>query len=283
MATEEKPEFAFNKDGIFDKSFIPSQHIKGSNTEVYVIRLDDSVLEISRTSDNSNPLVVRLNGETIEAVEHNKKKKIEFENATGKHLLVVWNARAKNFVFSNFISKRGLAITIDGIPVQNTIADPIKNLDEGKIALWGFIGLITLKTILAYLLGSALVSSSTALFTVFPYLFIIVVLLFAGLTYPKNPRRSVWLGLIFGGLETIDFITGMIIHQNFSGVPIIFFILRTSFLFALIRTIKTINQILIKGNIQKQVRSNDRSPLKFKIKKITQLKHFNLSKEKERL
>jgi len=265
MTSEEQPEFAFHKDGIFDKSFIPSQHVKGSNTEVFIIKLDNSVLEISRTSDFSNPLLVRLNGETFEIVEHNEKKKIEFENATGKHLLVVWNARAKNFVFSNFISKRGLAITIDGIPVQNTMSDPIMNLDEGKIAIWGYIGLLSIKISLTYLIRSS-IDSSSAFTTILPYLLILVLLIYAGLTYPKNPKKSIWFGLILGSLETLDFISGIIIHQNFGSVAILFLILRTSCLFALIRTIKTINRILIRGDLQEQVGTFVKSSLNLKTK-----------------
>ncbi len=241
---EEHPDFAFYSRDLFNKSFIPSQYVKGSNSELVIIHLDESIIEISRTSRFSDPLVVRLNGEAIDIVEHNEKKEISFQNSTGNHLVSVWNARAKNFVFSNFISKKGLAITIDNVPVQNTMADPIKNLDEGKIAIWGLVGLISLKIIISFVLNSLAESSPIAFIVVLPYLPVLILLLYSGFVYAKNPRRAVLFGLVLGGLETIDFIAGIVLNHSVGGTVLFFLLLRTSCLFALFRTLKTINKLL---------------------------------------
>ena len=276
---EENPDFAFYSRDLFNKSFIPSQFVKGSNSELVIIHLDDSIIEISRTSRFSDPLIVRLNGEVIDMVEHNEKKEISFQNSTGNHLISVWNARAKNYVFSNFISKKGLAVIIDNVPVQNTMADPIKNLDEGRIAIWGLVGLISLKIIISFILNTFAESSPLALMVVLPYLLVLILLLYAGFVYAKNPRRAVLFGLVLGGLETIDFIAGIILNHSIGGTVLFFLLLRTSCLFALFRTLTTINKLLASRGVIGEDPVQHQEPLQKPLRDQVPLQHQELIEE----
>lgn len=242
----ETPEFAYSKSDMFNRSFIASQHIKGRNAEAFIINFEDAVIQVNRTNDKSSPIQVRVNGELSASVEWKKNETIDFKTFSGSHKLEVWYTRAKNFFFTNFFFKQGIAITIDGIPVQNTLADPILILDEGKVSLWIFFIILLLKGLIILQLSIKATSgfNPEQLGILIIYLIPLLLILYAGLTFSKNPSRALWFGIVLGSIETLEVLVGMISTSSYDFINIFFIGLRISCITAMIRTLKSLKVLL---------------------------------------
>lgn len=239
--SEEKTEFAYTNPKMFDRTFIPSQYIKGSNIETYIIQFEGVVIQIIRTTDFETPIHIKINDELIDTVKSKEKKKVLFTTELGEHEIEVWNGRAKNFFFTNFFRKDGVAITIDKIPVQNTLSDPMLIMSEGKVSLWFFFIILLMKGLLqpffsdfqeVYLIG--------LIFYIVPAL----IMLLAALTFSRNPKRAIWIGLIIGILETIEFGYSMFYIMDITYLTLFFLSFRVGCIVALVRTLIALNKLI---------------------------------------
>lgn len=242
---KEKNEFAFSHPKMYEKTFILSKHVKDKEKEVFIVEYEDVYIEVFRTLRNEDPLAIYINGEFVEQVNKNKKSILEFSSKFNKHKLYVWNARARNFFFSSFIFRNGIAITIDDIPVKDTLADPLLNLAEGKTAIYIFLALIVLKAILTLFIQSSEDGTDQAIGSFLIYGIFVIGLILAVAIFNKNPRASLWIGLILGGMETIDFLYSYfsVIHKQSAGL-LIWGSLRIGALFAIGRSLKALEAIL---------------------------------------
>lgn len=251
MSTEqEKPQFAYINSKMFEKIFIPSQHIKNKEKEVYIIEYEGVTIEVLATSNLDEPLLLYIDGEQKAQISKENRIEIQFSAFNKIHKIKVWNGRAKNFFFTNFIFHEGIAITIDEIPVKNTLSDPIRNLKEGKVAIYIFLGLIVLGAIIVQLIKFPNGLQDTTI-TMITYGTLSILLLYAILIYSKSPRTALWIGLIIGSIETFDFIYSFFaMHgKNFFS----FFFggsIRTGSLYAMYRSLKAINAILRRVEIK---------------------------------
>lgn len=224
---------------------IPSQRIVGSNKELFIINYEGSVIEIYRTNNLYEPLIVQLNGKVIESIPSKQNKEIHLTLTDGgQHTLEVWNERINNSPFIKALGKDGIAIVIDGIPVQHTLADPLKGLSKSKIFLWlqtiflFFISVIT--PVLLIQQGYAFEYSNI----VGAYLFLFIVSLYASLSFNNNSLRSIWIAIIISVLELIYFIFINFYNNNISLYTIVFLAIRLGILSSLIFSLRQIKSIL---------------------------------------
>ena len=116
--------------------FIPSQRIKGSEKELFIIKYEGSVIEVQRNTNLYEPLILRLNGELLDTIPSKQNKELEFSTADGKHKIQIWNERVEYSLIPKIFLKDGIAIVIDGVPVQNSLADPIEKMTSTIALIW---------------------------------------------------------------------------------------------------------------------------------------------------
>lgn len=224
--------------------FIPSQRIKGSDKELFIINYEGSVIEVQRTSNLYEPLIVRLNGELLETVPSKQNKEIEFSTADGKHKLQVWNERVENTLIPKIFVKDGIALVIDGVPVQNSLADPMSRLSSGKAVIWLLTILLFLKAFLIPLSFIQAFKDTHNLVILFVYIILFILSLSAALTFQLNPLRSTWIALAICIIELVEFIYSIMLTRDFSILTFLFLGLRIGILSWLIFSIRNLKHIL---------------------------------------
>jgi Ca2+/Na+ antiporter len=227
------------------KKVIPSQRIIGSNKELFIIKYEGSVIEIHRTNNLYEPLTVQLNGAVIDTIPSKQNKEIIFTTEDGgTHILEVWNERIDNSPLIKVIGKDGIAIVIDGIPVQNSLADPLTGLSRPKFFLWLLTAFLFFVSIVVPIIriqeGYKLEYS---IFTI-AYIVLFVMAIIAALTFQRNPIRSIWLAITVSLIELIYSLYFILSLGNFSLYTIIFTVLRLSILYSLFYSLKNIKSIL---------------------------------------
>ena len=230
--------------------FIPSQRIKGSDKELFIINYEGSVIEVQRTSNLYEPLIVRLNGELLETVPSKQNKEIEFSTADGKHKLQVWNERVENTLIPKIFVKDGIALVIDGVPVQNSLADPMSRLSSGKAVIWLLTILLFLKAFLIPLSFIQEFKDTQNLAILFVYIILFILSLSAALTFQLNPLRSTWIALAICIIELAEFIYSITLTRDFSFLTFLFLGLRIGILGWLIFSIRNLKHIL---NLDKDI------------------------------
>ena len=226
------------------KRFIPSQRIRGSDKEVFIINYEGIVIEVQRTTDLYEPLIVRLNGELLETVPSKQNKEIEFSTPDGKHILQVWNERVENPLIPKIFVKDGIAIVIDGVPVQNSLADPITRLSYGKAIIW-------LLTIFLFVKGFIIPLSSIQAYTevqnliiLFVYIILFILSLSAALTFQLNPLRSTWTALVICFIELAEYIYSIVLTRQLNIITILLVGLSLWILVVLIFSLRNLKHIL---------------------------------------
>ena len=99
-------------------------------------------------------------------------------------------------------AKGGAGIEVDGKPVQHTIADPDVHIKNGKIALYFLLAILAIKTFSSF--GSGEPGGGILCF------FMLLITVGAVILYKKLTKFAIITGLVLGGLEMIDFVTGII-------------------------------------------------------------------------
>lgn len=224
--------------------FIPSQRIKGSDKELFIINYDGSTIELQRTSNLYEPLVVRLNGELLDTIPSKQNKEIEFTTPYGKHILQVWNERVENNLIPKAFVKDGIAAVIDGVPVQNTLADPVSRFKTGKIFIWLLTALLFVKAFIIPLTSNNLSLEGETRVFLFVNIILFIISLSAALTFQLNPLRSVWMALIVSVLEFADYIVAVVASKDIGIVVILFLVLRLSIIASLIFSLRNLKLIL---------------------------------------
>ncbi|MCK9426318.1 MAG: tetratricopeptide repeat protein [Ignavibacteriaceae bacterium] len=245
MSTEEKNEFAYTHPKMFTRTFIPSQHVKNKEKEVFIVEYEGVTIEVFRTAKEDDPLTVYIDGNLTAQIYKNEKRTIEFYVKGTTYKLYVWNARAKNFFFSSFIFRNGIAITIDDIPVKDTLADPLLNIAEGKVGIYIFLGLLLIKAVVWPIVRTINNQPQDAVGILFIYGTFALGILAAVLIFKKNPQTGLWIGIIIGGLETVDFFYAVFAFQHGQLLgPLIWGALRTGALVAMGRSLIALRSIL---------------------------------------
>ena len=226
------------------KRFIPSQRVKGSGREVFIVNYEGSVLEFQRTSNLYEPLVIRLDGEVLDTIPSKQNKEIDFSTAEGKHKLQVWNERVENSLIPKVFVKDGIAIVIDSVPVQNSLADPITRMNSGKAIIWLLTILLFIKGFIIPLSFIQDFKETLNLIILFVYIILFILSLSAALTYRLNPLRSTWIGLVLIIIESAEYFYSIILTREFSILTILFAVLRLSILGSLIFSLRNLKHIL---------------------------------------
>jgi len=243
---------------------IPSQRIVGSNKELFIINYEGAVIEIYRTNNLYEPLTIQLNGKILDTIPSKQNKELNFYLADGSsHKLEVWNERINNSPFIKLFTKDGIAIVIDGIPVQYTLADPLSKLSKPKLFLWlltAFLFFISVLVPFILVEESGLVQVSVISMV---WLFLFIASLVAVLTYKSDPIRSVWIGIIIISIDLIYNIYFIYSTEVINIYSILFLLLRLFILFIFISSIKYLKSILgTKPNITQK--TNKKPFLKFR-------------------
>lgn len=224
--------------------FIPSQRIKGSDKELFIINYEGSVIEVQRTSNLYEPLIIRLDGELLETVPSKQNKEIEFSTADGKHKLQVWNERVENTLIPKIFVKDGIAIVIDGVPVQNSLADPITRLNSGKAIIWLLTILLFVKGFIIPLTFIQEFKETQHLIILFVYIILFILSLSAALTFRLNPLRATWIALVISIIESAEFFYSILLTRDFSILTILFTALRLGIIGSLIFSLRNLKHIL---------------------------------------
>ncbi len=243
--------------------FIPSQRIKGSDKELFIINYEGSVIEIQRSSNLYEPIIVRIDGKMLETVPSKQNKEIEFSTADGKHNLQVWNERVENTLIPKIFVKDGIAIVIDGVPVQNTLADPISRFNSGKAFIWLLTILLFVKAFIVPLSSNQLLIQDETKLYLFINIILFILSLSAALTFQLNPIRAVMIGLFASIIELAEYIFAITMLKEISIVVILFTILRLSILASIIFSFRNLKLILSFSDKENQIIS-DKSPKKIK-------------------
>jgi hypothetical protein len=229
------------------KRFIPSQRIKGSGKEIFIINYEGSVIKLERTTNLYEPLIVRLNGELLETIPSKQNKEIEFSTADGKHKLQVWNERVLNSFIPKIFVKDGIAAVIDGVPVQNSLADPIARLRSGKALIWLLTLFFFVRAFVIPLTTFKDISGIQQLPIVYIFIIVFILLLSSALTFKLNPIRSTWIALIISFLELAWYIFSIIITVQIGLLTLLFLIFRLAIFSGLILTLRNLKHILSFG------------------------------------
>jgi len=253
--------------------FIPSQRIKGSDKEVFIINYEGAVIEVQRTSNLYEPLVVRLNGELLETIPSKQNKEIEFSTPEGKHKIQVWNERVENNLIPKIFVKDGIAVVIDGIPVQNTLADPITRLTSGRALIWLLTVFFFVRAFVIPFTTIKDFSEIQHLPIVFIYIFLFILLLSSALTFKLHPVRSTWIALILSFLELAWYIFSIIITIQIGLLTLLYLLFRIAIFSGLVFTLKNLKQILDFGDEQSHFVSESLSEQKEAKQSTFQLKY----------
>lgn len=129
----------------------------------------------------------------------------------------------------------GVGITVDGMPVENTLSDPWVHIREGRPAIWLFVVSFCVKAFLVTRLNveigplmSALYGAGAALLGYF------------AITFNAKPKRGILTGLVLGAVDTLDSLAGLParLSYGFSYQPLIFLGLRVLALVSLWNAIR---------------------------------------------
>jgi len=245
-------EVAHSNPAMFNKRFIPSQVLKDKQSRSFIVELEETTIVIKETSKRTQPWLVIVDGKEYSVTPSKKKTEVQFKTRKSNHVLSLWNGAASNFFFMALFWQRGVAVAIDGIPVRNTLADPLLVLKEGRVAIWMFTALLAFKAAVITILSN---NAQTAIGAAIVYGVAFLFMLVAAISFRINPRIALWGGLIFGILETIDFFSIIFMSDpsigsikiNPAQLTITFYIwgsLRLGLLYAMVRSLKSIKKIL---------------------------------------
>jgi len=228
-----------------NKKIIPAQRIIGSNKELFIIKYEGSVIEIHRTNNLYEPLVVQMNGVLLDTIPSKQKKEITFNLEDGNiHKLEVWNERINNSPIIQALGKDGIAIIIDGVPVQNSLADPLTGLSKPKFFLWlltAFFFFLSIALPIIQIQNGYAIKLSMILFS---YIFLFILSLYAVLTFQTNPIKSIWIGIVLIVLESLYSSYFIVSTVGFNIGSIGLLIVRLVLLSSLIFSLKTLKALL---------------------------------------
>jgi len=245
---DSETEFSYHDPKMFNRTFIQSKVLQNENTKITNISFHDVTIEVIQTIQNKDEVIIVINGTETDRLAKGLTKKIEFQSELGKHQLIIWQAKVRNFLFTNIFFKEGLAITIDEIPVKNTLADPFENLEEGKISIWIFLILHCLSLIYVFLMHSLfeIEFEFIMMFTTFNLIYISI-FIFTLLQIYKHPIRALKISLVVASISTLDFVINILSLDRITFMIIIVFILRSSAIAGLWRTLKSLTKFLARS------------------------------------
>lgn len=239
-----------NESNIFQRRYIFSSIISNSNTEVISIDFEGTNIQAITNFNDKSFISIVINGIIIKQIKNAETAKLDFITSSGNHHINVSYTETGGIFFTNYIIRKGLTIFIDEIPVQNTLADPYGINKEGKIGIFIFAGIIFFKLISTLFLSAGNISLRGKDYgTIDPLLIIIyygipiLCLLISILFLQKKPVFALWIALIIGIAETIDFAIGI---PSIKSIFLIGFwsILRISCLSAIYRSLTAIKKLL---------------------------------------
>lgn len=225
------------------KRFISAQRISGSSKEVFIINYEGMVVEIERNVNIYEPLKIRLDGDLIDTVPSKQNKEIKLISQNGEHNLHVWNERADNRFFLPIFAKDGVGIIIDGIPVQNSLADPVLKMKSTIAVLWLMVALLFAKSFLLPLANIKEITQPEQFAFIFIYISLFIISLVAAITFKSNPLRSVWLALIVSILELTEYFI-FLLSIEISIMTLLFLVLRIIIFSQLVISLRNIKLIL---------------------------------------
>ena len=261
-----------------NQRFIPSQRIKGSDKELFIINYEGSVIEVQRTSNLYEPLIVRLNSKFLGTIPSKQNKEIEFSIAEDKHTIQVWNERVENTLIPKIFMKDGIAIVIDGIPVQNSLADPITKVNGTKSIIWILTILFFIKGFIIPLSYLKEFKDPQHLTILFIYITIFIFSLSAALTFKLNPLRSTWIAFVLSFIELAEFIYTLNTIRNLNIITILLICLRLAIFSYLIFSIHNLRHILNYDQDFIPISKNNYDfQVKTKFKKLFSLKYIAIT------
>lgn len=219
---------------------IPCSKIVKDKVQTYSIDYDGVLVEVSRIEANDKLIIqIKINGDLLKIIENQKSDLIKFKSKNGINLLRVEHEEIDKLFFINYFIEKGIAITINDIPVENSLADPSKKIQEGKSGLFIFLFLIIGKIIFAFLFFDKIYPLPLIIFTLG-----VAAISFSIWYFNKNPKLALIIGFLFGFLETAEYIYSLSAMKKMPGIWIIllFIFLRFMALYNMGKSISIINK-----------------------------------------
>ncbi len=242
---EEQTTFAYTEREFLTKNFIASQHISTDKNESFFIEFEGTSIQALHKKE-IKAVQLFLNGELKETINENQRYTTTFQTNSGNHTITIWLAKASFFFFNNFFRKKGVAITIDNIPVKGTLADPLTLLAEGKAGIWFFIIVLILSVILALtgvaFLKEYLPENDNLAYSLLIYTLALLLMIYAERNFDARPQTALRIALVIGVLNTIDYLFGFLFGK------IIYWILGLAFRIAALagiwRSLKNLTRLI---------------------------------------
>ncbi len=227
---------------------IPAMKNTEKKVTTTIIEYDGLRIEARYSFSSNSTTSVYVNGELRETIEKPKERKtITAKGSENEHVITVWyeNARSKIPFFSK--ATTGVGILIDDIPVQNSIADPLEYVKTAKSGIVLFLIIFVLKilfVIVQNLKSSAIVLVIVSSIYTVPF----IILLFMFLSYGSSPKRALITGLVFGILESADYLVGLKINFQAGSMPngatiLIFSMLRLTALYTMFQGLRNLKKL----------------------------------------
>lgn len=132
----------------------------------------------------------------------------------------------------NILSRNKIGMTIDGIPIENSLSDPRKKIKRATFMSNGFFLLMLLIKFFHMYYADLQYHS------IF-YICLISILLISILLYKKKSKIPLLTGIIIGTIESIDFLIAIILLADFTNYWSYFFlVVRISILRYMISAVK---------------------------------------------
>ena len=216
--------------------------------------LDRNVLVTYRT-DSDDLVEIYLDNVIKTRIERNGEvRNIEFSVGNTIHNMEIWFKKEKDHMFIH-TGINGPGILIDGIPVENTLADKSFYIKNARIASIAFLILLLLKIVVPFIhninIGIPLILNIVNI-SVYILAFLVMVVSIIG--FKKHPKIGSYILAILCSVETIDYLVGVYLNviggENVFGASVLIFTaLRISFIIISIKTI----QIIHKNNKNTQI------------------------------
>jgi len=216
-----------------DKKVVPAIFSKVKDINKYLIEIDGKRIDVVADLGKKPKIDLFVEGELPETIDkQDSEVTFEFEGITNKHKIDIWFSLAPSSMLNVRYKEAGVSIKIDGVPVKNSLADPVVGI-KGGIA-----GLILFTIALGIKVISSIVQStngSVSIYAAVVYIVLVSIMITFSLMLKSKPKFALYGGLAVGLLESVEYVAGTILSfkdsfgtyssgSNTSGLLVGFFI-----------------------------------------------------------
>ncbi len=227
---------------------------KNKVTSLYFSYLEKSILVTYRT-DSDDMVEVYFDNVIKTRIERNgDTRSIDFSVGDTIHSIEIWFKKEQNIMFVN-TGINGPGILVDGIPVENTLADKSFYINNARMASIAFFILLLIKTGVSFIQNMKLsVPLLLNIVNISVYIVAIVLIIITIVKFKKHPKFGSYMLAVICGFETIDYLIGVYLSiiggQSILGASVLIFTsIRISFI---IVSVKSLQQIY-KANRNSQI------------------------------